>query len=153
MCFCFVLWDCDSSCFFTVPLSDAQSEPPDVEPRTFTAVGELLWYYCSPVSGSLTWQLLDLILLWLHPNYHLIPLSYLSLDMRYHFLQIPASFCQWLFSSEFWFWCSCRKWAHILLLLCLELEVHRNWRNFSLDRVVSPCSVEKWEWILNKYNM
>ena len=68
MCFLFVLWDRYSSCFFTVPLSDPQSEFPDVGLRTFTAVGDLLWYYCSPVSGSPTCQLLDLILLWLQPQ-------------------------------------------------------------------------------------
>ena len=30
--------------------------------RTFTTVGELPWYHCSPVWGSPTWQVLDLIL-------------------------------------------------------------------------------------------
>ena len=35
--------------------------------RTFPIVGELLWYYCSPDCGLLTWWIWDLILLWLHP--------------------------------------------------------------------------------------
>ena len=39
--------------------------------RTFTPVGELLWYKCSPVCESPIQQLWDLILLWLHPSCHL----------------------------------------------------------------------------------
>ena len=31
------------------PLSDPQAGKPDVGFRNFTPVGELLWYYCSPV--------------------------------------------------------------------------------------------------------
>ena len=52
---------------------------------TFTIVGELLWYYCSPVCGSPIWWVCDLILLWLRPSYHLAAAS-LSLDMGYLFL-------------------------------------------------------------------
>ena len=33
------------------PLSDPQAGKPDVGFRNFTTVGELLWYYCSPVCG------------------------------------------------------------------------------------------------------
>ena len=34
---------------FPVPLSEPQAGKPDVGFRNFTPVGELLWYYCSPV--------------------------------------------------------------------------------------------------------
>ena len=36
---------------FLIPLSDLQAGNPDVGFRTFTTVGELVWYYCSPVYG------------------------------------------------------------------------------------------------------
>ena len=39
-------------------------------------MGELLWYYCSPVSGSLTQWIWDLILSWLHPSYCLPAASF-----------------------------------------------------------------------------
>ena len=48
---------------FPVPLSDPQAGKPDMGFRTFTTVGELLWYYFSPVCGSPTWQVWGLILL------------------------------------------------------------------------------------------
>ena len=83
-------------CGFPAPLSDPHMGKPDVGFRTFTTVGELLWFYCSPVCGSPTQQVWNLILLWFHPSYHLIVASSLSLDMGYLFL---ASFCWWLFSS------------------------------------------------------
>ena len=35
--------------------------------RTFTTLGEVLWYYCPPVCGSPTPGVWDLILLWLYP--------------------------------------------------------------------------------------
>ena len=54
--------------------------------RTFVIVGELLWCYCSPVCGSPTWQVWDLILLWLRPSYCLAAASSLSLDVGYLFL-------------------------------------------------------------------
>ena len=41
---------------FSVPLSNPQAGKPDVEFRTFTTMGELVWYYCySPVCGSPIW--------------------------------------------------------------------------------------------------
>ena len=66
---------------------DPQAGKPGMGFRTFTTVGELLWYYCSPVCGSPTQQVKsrDLILLCLHPSYHLIAAS-LSLDLEYLFL-------------------------------------------------------------------
>ena len=67
----------------SVPLSDPQAGKPDVGFRTFTTVGELLWYYCSPVYGSPTQQVWDLTLLWLHTFYHLAVAPSLSLDMKY----------------------------------------------------------------------
>ena len=37
-----------------VPLLNPQTGKPDMGFKTFTIVGELRWYYCSPVCGSLT---------------------------------------------------------------------------------------------------
>ena len=48
---------------FLLPLPDPQVGKPDVELRTFTPVGGLLWYKCFPVCESPTQQLWDLILL------------------------------------------------------------------------------------------
>ena len=48
---------------FLLLLLDPQVGKPDVGLRTFTPVGELLWYKCSPVCESPTKQLWDLILL------------------------------------------------------------------------------------------
>ena len=72
---------------FSVSWLDPQAGKPGMGFRTFTTVGELLWYYCSPVCGSPTHQVKsrDLILLCLHPSYHLIAAS-LSLDLEYLFL-------------------------------------------------------------------
>lgn len=54
---------------------------PDMGFRTVTTVGELLWYYFSPVSGlPIQWGC-DLILSWLCPSYHL-PAA-LSKDKEY----------------------------------------------------------------------
>ena len=48
---------------FLLPLPDPQVGKPDMGLRTFTPVGRLLWYKCSPVCESPTQQLWDLILL------------------------------------------------------------------------------------------
>ena len=110
-----ILWE------FLLPLLDPQVGMPDMGLRTFTPVSGLLWYNCSPVCDSPTQQLWDLILLWLHPSYHLIAASPLSLDVGYLFWWVPVSSCWWLFSSYLWFRCSCkREWTHILLLCHLE---------------------------------
>ena len=66
---------------YPVPLSDPQVGKPDMQFRTFTIVRELLWYYCSPVWGSTTSRVWDLIWSWLCPSYHLVEAS-LSLDVR-----------------------------------------------------------------------
>ena len=52
-----ILWE------FLLPLLDPQVGKLDVGLRTFTPVGGLLWYNCSPVCESPTQQLWDLILL------------------------------------------------------------------------------------------
>ena len=44
---------------------------PEVVFQTFTTVGELLWYYCSPVYGSATRWVWDLLFLKLHVVNHL----------------------------------------------------------------------------------
>ena len=49
-------------------------------------MGELLWYYYSPVCGSPTLKIWDLILSWLCPYYHLTEASSLSLNVKYLFL-------------------------------------------------------------------
>ena len=74
-----ILWE------FPLPFSDPQAGKPDVGLRTFTPVGGLLWYNCSPVCESPTQQLWDLILLSLCPSYSLIVASPLSLDVGYLF--------------------------------------------------------------------
>ena len=70
------------------------ARPPGLEAwcgvRTFTPVGGLLWYKCSPVCESPTQQIWDLILLWLCPSYHLILASSLSLDVGYFFGELQC---------------------------------------------------------------
>ena len=65
--------------------------------RTFTIVGEFLWYYCSPVCGLPTQQVWDLILLWLCLSYRLTVASPLSLDVGNHFFggfqSLPVDSC------------------------------------------------------------
>ena len=77
---------------FQVPLLDPQAGKPDVGFRTFTIVWELLLYYCSPVCGSPTQQVWDLILLWLCPSYCLAVASSLSLNMGHLFLVGSSDF-------------------------------------------------------------
>ena len=89
-----ILWE------FLLPLPDPQVGKPDVGLRTFTAVGGLLWYNCSPVCESPTQRLWDLILLWLRPSYHLILALPLSLEVECLFWWVPVSSCWWLFSSS-----------------------------------------------------
>ena len=48
---------------FLLPLPEPQVGKPDMGLRTFTPVGGLLWYKCSPVCESSTHRLWDLILL------------------------------------------------------------------------------------------
>ena len=52
-----ILWE------FLLPWPDPQVRKPDVGLRTFTPVGRLLWYNCSPVCESPTQRYWDLILL------------------------------------------------------------------------------------------
>ena len=71
---------------FPVPLADPQAGKPDMGLKPFTIVGELLWYYCSPICGLPTqwvWNLILLILLLMA----LLPsaASSLSLDIGYPF--------------------------------------------------------------------
>ena len=47
---------------FPVPLEDSQAGKPDMGLKTFTIVGELLWYYCSPICGLPTQWVWNLIL-------------------------------------------------------------------------------------------
>ena len=72
---------------FSVP--GLQAEESDMGLRTFTPVGEPLRYNYFPVHVSPTQ---DLILLQMHPSYHFIVASSLSLDIAYAFWQIPVGF-------------------------------------------------------------
>ena len=65
---------------------DPQAGKPDMGFRTYTTMGELLWYYFSPICGSPTDGVWDMILSWLGPSYHLAAASSLSLDVQYLFL-------------------------------------------------------------------
>ena len=51
-----ILWE------FPLPLPDPQVGKPDVGLRSFTPMGGLLWYNCSPVCEAPTQWLWDLIL-------------------------------------------------------------------------------------------
>ena len=78
---------------FPVPLLDPQEGKPDVGFRTFTTVGELIGYFCSPVCGAPTWEVWNLIL---SCYYHLTAaLSlcsvFLSLVVVYVFRWVPES--------------------------------------------------------------
>ena len=80
------------------PLARSQASKHDMGLRMFITMGELIWYYCTPVCGLPTWQIQDLFLLWLHPSYHLIEASSLSLDVGYLFLVASSV----LFSMVVW---------------------------------------------------
>lgn len=66
-------------------LPDPQAGEPDMGLRTFTPVGEVLWYNYLPVCGLPTWHVRGLILSRLHPSYNLIVAASLSLDIGYLF--------------------------------------------------------------------
>ena len=112
---------------FPVPLLDNQVGSSDAGPRTSSTVGELLWYYCSPVCGSSTRQVWNLILTWLRPSYHLIVAPPLSLDKGYIFLvdsnllllMVAQQLVEILVFSR-------RTWAHILLLHYLTQTSQRS---------------------------
>ena len=92
------LWPSRSdSLGFPVPLSGPQAGKPGVGFRTFTTVGELLWYYCSSVCGSPIQWVWDLILFGLYPSYCLTAASSLSLDAGYLFFgglqYLPVNGC------------------------------------------------------------
>ena len=57
--------DCQSqiSWGLLIPLLDPQAWKPDIELRTITTVGGLLWHYCFPVHGLPTQWVWDFILL------------------------------------------------------------------------------------------
>ena len=66
-------------------LPDPQAGKPMLGLRTFTPVGELLWYNCFSVLGSPTWRVWGLILSRVHPSKHLTVASSLYLDVGYLF--------------------------------------------------------------------
>ena len=74
-------------------LSERQAGKPDVGFRTFTAVGELLWYYGSPVCGSPTWQGWGLTLLRLLPSAFSLWLPPCLCICGIFFWWVPASSC------------------------------------------------------------
>ena len=71
---------------FLLPLPNAQAEKPNMRLKTFSPVGEFLWYIYFPFCESPTRPLWDLTLLQLCPSYHLIVAPFLSLDVGYLFL-------------------------------------------------------------------
>ena len=75
---------------FPDPFLDPKAGKPGVGLRTFTKVGELLWYYYSPVWRSPTQQVRDLILLWLCPSYHPVAASSLVLGVGYLFVVVSS---------------------------------------------------------------
>ena len=66
-------------------LPDPQATKPYVGLRTFTPLGELLWYNYFPVCGLPTWHAWDLLLSRLCPSYHLAVASSPSLNVVYLF--------------------------------------------------------------------
>ena len=52
---------------FLVPLMYLQAGKHELELRTFTAVGKILWFNCFPVCGLTTWLVWDLILIVIAP--------------------------------------------------------------------------------------
>ena len=100
---------------FPVPFLDPQAGKPDVGLRIFTAVGELLWYHCSPVCESPTQWVWNLILSWLHlcNDCHIVAVSF-SLDVLYLFLVISSV----LLSM------AVQQLIVILVLLQVEMSTH-----------------------------
>ena len=66
---------------FLVPLSDPQAGKPDVGFRTFTTVGEFLFYCCSLVCRSPTLWVWDLVLSWSFSSYNLTATYSLSFEV------------------------------------------------------------------------
>ena len=107
---------------FPVPLLDPQAGKPDTSFRTFTTVGELLWYYYSPVSESPTWWVWNLILSWLHPSYHLAAACLWAQDIFFRW--VPVTSCQCCSTARCSFGVSQEEMNTILLLCHLELEAY-----------------------------
>ena len=77
----------------------SQAVKPDVGFRTFTTVGELLWYYCSPVCGSPTQQIRYLIFHDCTPPTVSLQLLLCLWMWCIFFWWVPAFSCWWLFNS------------------------------------------------------
>ena len=120
-----ILWE------FLLPLPDPQVGKPDVGLRTFTSVGGLLLYNCSPVCESPVQRLWDLILLWLSPASCLIaasPCLWIWGIFFGEFQCLPVDDC---LAVSLWFQCSCkREWAHVFLLCHLEPLSFFNFRQY-----------------------
>ena len=83
--------DLSLSLSLSLSLLDPQAEKPDMELRTFTRVGVLLCYTCSPVCWLPTHWVWDWILSWLRPSSHPVVASPLSLDVEYLFWWVQTS--------------------------------------------------------------
>ena len=104
-------------------LSDPQAGMPDVGFRTFTTVGKLLWYYCSPVCGSPTWWVWDLILSimpLLSPCCSFFFVFGHGVSFFGGFQHLPVNGCSTA-SCNFGAFHR-RRWAHVLRLCRLEQE-------------------------------
>ena len=88
-------------------MPDPQAGEPDVG---LSPTGELLRYNCSPVCGSPTWGVWDLIILSVRPSYHLVGfLHVFGCINRISFLVGLRLFYWWLVSIQLWLW-----WASTL---------------------------------------
>jgi len=86
--------------------------------RTFTTMGELLWYYCSPHHVLPTLWLCFLILSCLCISFHFVAASSLSLDFGYLFLVGSSILLLMILQQLVVIYCSCRRgWALVLFLL------------------------------------
>ena len=103
---------------FLVPLSDPQSGKTDVWLRTFTTMGELLWYYFSQVCGLPIRWVWDLVLSLFLPSYYLIVASPLSFDVE----------CLFLVGSNVLLSMVVQQLVVILVLLQVEMSAHPSTR-------------------------
>ena len=91
--------------------------------RTFTTAGKLLWYYCSPVCGSPTWWVWDLILSimpLLSPCCSFFFVFGHGVSFFGGFQHLPVDGCS-IASCNFGAFHG-RRWAHVLRLCHLEQE-------------------------------
>ena len=97
-------------------MPDPQVGEPDMGLRTLTPVGELLQYNYSPVCGSPTWRVWDLIILQVCPSYLSHCSSWLQEIFSYRF-QVSFPFFLFFFFS-FYFFLSMVILKIVVILVC-----------------------------------